>query len=138
MNQYTAHSIKDLEQIADDFIKNHLPKRLFALEGEMGVGKTTFVGALCKQLGVTDVVNSPTFSIVNEYLIPDGRTIYHFDFYRIKEPEEALSIGLEEYLYGDGICLMEWSERIEPFLPEDLVMVKFTETANKARIITVL
>ncbi len=108
---------------------------VYAFYGSMGAGKTTFVSALCEVLGVEDEVASPTFTIVNEYQAADGTPIYHFDFYRIERVSEALEIGYEEYVYGDGICLMEWPEKIEPILPEDVLKVSISEQEDGSRLI---
>jgi tRNA threonylcarbamoyladenosine biosynthesis protein TsaE len=90
----------------------------------MGAGKTTLIKEICAQLGSEDVVTSPTFALVNRYDAADGRAIYHFDFYRIDRPEEAFDMGYEEYFYSDGLCLVEWSEKIEELLPDDVMTVK--------------
>ena len=115
--------IQDLEGLrpaAKDFIQAMNGRTVFAFFGKMGAGKTTFVKALCESLEVNDVVNSPTFSIVNEYhseLL--GKPVYHFDFYRIKKLEEAYDMGAEDYFYSGNLCLIEWPELIEDILPED-------------------
>ncbi|MGY0039527.1 tRNA (adenosine(37)-N6)-threonylcarbamoyltransferase complex ATPase subunit type 1 TsaE [Pedobacter sp. NJ-S-72] len=108
-------------------------EKIFAFEGEMGAGKTTFIKALCKKLGVEDVVNSPTFSIVNEYAA-DGQVIYHFDFYRIKNLHEVFDIGYEEYFYSGNICLIEWPERIRELMPENYVEVGITALSETQRL----
>ncbi|MBB6499549.1 tRNA (adenosine(37)-N6)-threonylcarbamoyltransferase complex ATPase subunit type 1 TsaE [Pedobacter cryoconitis] len=97
--------------------------KIFAFEGEMGAGKTTFIKVLCEKLGVRDVVSSPTFSIVNEYAAAN-QVIYHFDFYRIKNLQEVFDIGYEEYFYSGNICLIEWPERIRELLPENYTEVE--------------
>ena len=98
-------------------------EKIFAFEGEMGAGKTTFIKALCEKLCVEDVVNSPTFSIVNEYAAA-GKVIYHFDFYRIKNLNEVFDIGYEEYFYSGNICLIEWPERIRELMPETMLKLE--------------
>ena len=98
-------------------------EKVFIFEGEMGAGKTTFIKALCAELGVEDVVSSPTFSLVNEYARDTG-VVYHFDFYRIRDIREAYDIGYEEYFYSGHICLIEWPERIEELLPEHYIKVE--------------
>ena len=107
-------------------------EKIFIFEGEMGAGKTTFIKSLCAELGVHDVVSSPTFSIVNEYLAKT-QTIYHFDFYRIKNLQEAYDIGYEEYFYSGNICLIEWPERVAELLPERYVKVEITTLAPEKR-----
>ncbi|MBR5249690.1 MAG: tRNA (adenosine(37)-N6)-threonylcarbamoyltransferase complex ATPase subunit type 1 TsaE [Bacteroidales bacterium] len=123
MQTFEINGIQSLEAVARQFWSAISEHRVIAFYGSMGAGKTTFITALCKVLGVEDTVNSPTFTLVNEYEAADGMPVWHFDFYRIERPEEALDIGLEEYLYGDGLCLIEWPENIEPLLPEDCLKV---------------
>ncbi len=122
---YIAAAAAEMADCIGDF-------RIFAFYGPMGVGKTTFINALCRHLGTDDVTNSPSFSIVNEYLDRYGRSIYHFDCYRFENPEEALDIGIEEYFDSDCLCLIEWPERIEPLLPPDTVTVTMTEDPDTA------
>lgn len=109
---------------------------VFAFFGRMGAGKTTFIKALCNVLGAVDDVNSPTFTIVNEYRSAKGFPIYHFDFYRIKSIKEAYDIGIDEYFSGNGLCFMEWSEKIESILPEDANKVEITVNSNGTRLVT--
>lgn len=128
--------IKDLSHIseaAEEFAKVVSENRIVAFYGSMGAGKTTFITALCKVLGVDDVVNSPTFTIVNEYRTHDGLSVYHFDFYRIKKLEEVMDLGFDEYVYGDGICLMEWPENIEEILPDETLKVKIEVGEDESR-----
>jgi len=120
-------SIKTINKTAHQFIEQIGDKTVFAFNGTMGAGKTTFIKAICEELGVTETVNSPTFSIVNEYETIDGRIIYHFDCYRINKMEEALEIGIEEYLYSGNLCFIEWSENIASLLPDSVVNVEITE-----------
>ena len=110
-------------------------RRVFAFYGKMGAGKTTFIKAMCEELGVTDVINSPTFAIVNEYMDGKGEAIYHFDFYRIKRVEEVYDIGFDEYIYSGNLCLMEWPELIEQLLPEETVRVDIMENPDGTRVI---
>lgn len=109
---------------------------VFAFFGRMGAGKTTFIKALCSALGAEDDVNSPTFTIVNEYRSAKGFPIYHFDFYRIKSIKEAYDIGIDEYFGGNGLCFMEWSEKIESILPEDVNRVEITVEPDGKRLVT--
>ena len=111
--------------------------KLLAFYGAMGVGKTTFVKAICEALGVQDVVNSPTFAIVNEYMSGDDETIFHFDFYRIKSITEVYNMGYEEYIYSDSYCFIEWPELIEELLPEETVKVYITEESNGTRCVRI-
>ena len=128
--------IQDIEHIreaAREFINQIGDRRVFAFYGKMGAGKTTFVKAICEELGVEDVITSPTFAIVNEYSLPDGECIYHFDFYRIKKLEEVYDMGFEDYFYSGALCFIEWPELIEEVLPEDAVKVNITENADGSR-----
>lgn len=129
--------IKNLEEIreaARTFISHIGNCTVFAFYGKMGAGKTTFIKALCEELGVDDVITSPTFAIVNEYTAQDG-PVYHFDFYRIKKLEEVYDMGFEDYFYSGFLCLIEWPELIEEVLPDDAVKVSITENADGSRTI---
>ncbi len=129
--------ISDLELIreaAREFIQHIGEHRVFAFYGEMGAGKTTFIKAICEELGVEDVITSPTFAIVNEYTSSDG-PIYHFDFYRIKKLEEVYDMGFEDYFYSGALCFIEWPELIEDVLPEDAVKVQIKEEEDGTRAI---
>ena len=131
--------IEDLQSIreaARQFVNAVGDKTVLAFYGKMGAGKTTFIRAICEELGVEDVINSPTFAIVNEYLGGKGEPIYHFDFYRIKNPQEALDIGYEDYVYSGNLCLMEWPELIENLLPDDTVKVSIEEQTDGSRVVT--
>ena len=112
-----------IDSAAQEFPNAISTRRHIALHAPMGAGKTTFTSAICRVLGVTDDVNSPTFSIINEYRDRDGNAIYHFDFYRIDTPEQALDLGLDEYFDTGALCLMEWPENVADFLPEDTLDV---------------
>ena len=128
--------INDLEHIreaARQFISHIGDRRVFAFYGSMGAGKTTFIKAVCEELGVTDVVTSPTFAIVNEYTAADGGRIFHFDFYRIKKLEEVYDMGYEDYFYSDALCFIEWPELIDEVLPDDAVKVTIKENADGTR-----
>ena len=125
-----------IDAAAAEFLKAVEGQRIIALYGRMGAGKTTFVSALCRVLGVEDQVGSPTFTIVNEYRSREGLPIYHFDFYRIEKPGEALDIGFEEYVYdSDGLCLMEWPENVEEILPPETLKVNISIEADGTRIL---
>jgi len=119
-----CEDVHSLDAAASSILNTYPGHRVFALFGKMGAGKTTFIKALCRKLHVKDVVNSPTFAIVNEYLNTKGESIYHFDFYRLKKESEAIDIGYEEYVYSGCYCFMEWPEMIENLLPEDYVSIR--------------
>ena len=129
-------NLGSIHAAAQEFISQMGESRIFAFYGTRGAGKTTFVKALCEEMGVTDTVNSPTFAIVNEYDTPTGRPVYHFDFYRIKRLAEVYDMGYEDYFYGRGICFIEWPELIEELLPEETVCVTIEEQADGSRVIT--
>ena len=125
--------IDNLEHIhaaARDFIAAMGEGTVFAFYGHMGAGKTTFIKAVCECLGVEDVINSPTFAIVNEYRAESGELIYHFDFYRIKKLDEVYDMGYEDYFYSGALCFIEWPELVEELLPEDAVKVYIEENAD--------
>ena len=135
--QLTIKSIETIRETARDFITAIKGKgSCLAFYAPMGAGKTTFIKALCEELGVEDVITSPTFAIVNEYTDGKGEPIYHFDFYRIKKLEEVYDMGYEDYFYNGGLCLIEWPELIEPLLPDDAVKVSIVEQADGTRLIT--
>ena len=115
----TISSLEHIHEAPHQFIELMGNHKLFAFYDKMGAGKTTFIKAVCEQLGVTDVINSPTFAIVNEYQDSNKRPIYHFDFYRIKKPSEVLDRGFEDYISGDNLCFMDWPEMIGDFLPDE-------------------
>ncbi|MDD6436635.1 MAG: tRNA (adenosine(37)-N6)-threonylcarbamoyltransferase complex ATPase subunit type 1 TsaE [Prevotella sp.] len=122
--QITIKSLGGIQEAARQFIHSMGPGKVFAFYGKMGAGKTTFIKAICEELGVKDVITSPTFAIVNEYTTePDGKSIFHFDFYRIKKLEEVYDMGYEDYFYSGALCFLEWPELIDDLLPEDAVKV---------------
>lgn len=127
----------EISRAAAEFVEyisfSDLQSNIFAFFGQMGAGKTTFITALCKELGVSDTVNSPTFTIVNEYRAAKGFPVYHFDFYRINKLSEAYDLGLDEYFGGEGLCLIEWPEKIEEILPEDAVRIEIKVNEDGSR-----
>ena len=137
MIQFTVNSIDELPKVADSFIKNIGDEKIIAFYGKMGSGKTIFIKALCKSLGSTDNITSPTFAIINRYESEKG-IINHFDFYRIKTQEEVYDLGYEDYFYSDEYCFIEWPELIENFLPENCVKVEIKENENGSRTITMI
>lgn len=129
-------SLDSIREAARDFIHHLGGGRVFAFYGKMGAGKTTFIKAVCEELGVEDVVTSPTFAIVNEYTSSTtGDTIYHFDFYRIKKLEEVYDMGYEDYFYSGSLCFLEWPELIEDILPSDAVKVTITVGDDGSRVV---
>jgi tRNA threonylcarbamoyladenosine biosynthesis protein TsaE len=128
--------ITDLSVLQESarLLLEHFPEeRIFAFYGAMGAGKTTFIKALCHELGSQDYVTSPTFALINEYTTATGAVIYHFDFYRIKKLEEAYDLGYEDYIYSGNYCFIEWPEMIESLLPEGIVDVRIKEADNGVR-----
>ena len=129
-----SSNIEDLKNVALAILKQYPNERIFALDGAMGVGKTTFMQAMAQILGSTSSVSSPTFALVNEYELANG-CIYHFDFYRIKNCQEAQDIGFEEYLYSGEYCFIEWAEMVEELLPEETIHINIhVDNDNLTRI----
>ncbi len=116
-------SLENIHVAAKEFIANMGNGKVFAFYGKMGAGKTTFIKAICEEMGVEDVITSPTFAIVNEYTTGNDEPIYHFDFYRIKKIDEVYDMGYEDYFYGGNLCFLEWPELIEVLLPENVTKV---------------
>ena len=126
-------NLDNIRAAAREFIQHMGEARVFAFYGKMGAGKTTFVKAICEELGVEDVITSPTFAIINEY--EGEETIYHFDFYRIKKLEEVYDMGYEDYFYSGALCFIEWPELIEEILPDDAVRVSIIEQQDGCRLV---
>ena len=138
MKSLKITSVNNISSVAKEFIELMGDDTIFAFYGKMGAGKTTFIKALCKELGVEDEVNSPTFAIVNEYRSETtAELIYHFDFYRIKNVEEVYDLGYEDYFYSGALCFIEWPELIEDLLPEDTKKISIEENNDGERIITI-
>lgn len=129
----TLPSLEQIEQAARKFLELIGDHRVLAFYGSMGAGKTTFIKAVCHQIGVKETVASPTFAIVNEYLAGDGEAVYHFDFYRIKNEEEAIDFGCEDYFYSGRYCFIEWPERILSLLPEETLEINIRELPDGTR-----
>ena len=133
-------SLENISKAAQEFVANIGESTVYAFYGKMGAGKTTFIKAVCEELGVTDVITSPTFAIINEYTItrhPRPVTqIFHFDFYRIKKLEEVYDMGYEDYFYSGALCFIEWPELIEEVLPDDAVKVVIKENADGSRTVS--
>jgi len=138
--QFIINTVEDADKTAQEFleyIRNfENGKNCIVFDAPMGAGKTTFIKSLCKALGAIDEVTSPTFSIVNEYLCQDGKKVYHFDLYRIKNMEEAIATGIEEYIYGSDFCFIEWPEVVYPILSDNVLEVKIRETENGKRVVS--
>ncbi|MBT3417952.1 MAG: tRNA (adenosine(37)-N6)-threonylcarbamoyltransferase complex ATPase subunit type 1 TsaE [Flavobacteriales bacterium] len=132
-----VNCISELSEAAKVVLSEIKSNKIICFYGDMGVGKTTFIKEICRVLDVKDNVNSPTFSIVNEYLTSKKQIIYHFDFYRIKDKNEAFDLGYEEYLYSNNLCLIEWPEKVEELLPDNIVKILMTKD-NENRIIETL
>jgi tRNA threonylcarbamoyladenosine biosynthesis protein TsaE len=127
---FEVNQLSDLENVVTEMLGFARQSKIFAFYGAMGAGKTTLIKQFCRRMQVTDEVNSPTFSIVNEYVTPENESIYHFDFYRINKQEEAYDIGYENYFYGGNLCLIEWPEKIEQLLPDNFVKVSIVADVN--------
>jgi tRNA threonylcarbamoyladenosine biosynthesis protein TsaE len=132
------NSLQEIDEAAHSFIKIMDGRHIFAFYGGMGAGKTTFIKAVCAELGITDDVTSPSFAIVNEYALPQpGKSLYHFDFYRIKRLSEVYDIGYEDYFYSGNPCFIEWPELIEDLLPDDVVRIHITVNPDESRTLQV-
>ena len=132
------NSLDELEIAAKELITVFSNDRVFAFYGKMGAGKTTFIQSICRALGSDDNVTSPTFALINEYNTANLDSIFHFDFYRIKDIEEAYDLGYEDYIYSGSYCLIEWPEMIDSLLPEKMVKVKIEVQDDDTRLITAL
>ena len=135
MNQKT-YSLDQLPEAAA-FIVSNAKFKIVLFNGDMGSGKTTLIKEICRKLGVVELTNSPTFSLVNEYLTASGESLFHFDFYRINNEEEAYDIGIEEYLYSGNWCFIEWPEKVENLLPLDTVVIQLTINRDNTRTIQI-
>ncbi len=129
--------IEEINKAADWLLNNSTESKIFAFYGEMGAGKTTFINAVCKQLGTTEPGSSPTFSIINEYITKAGAIIYHMDWYRLKDEEEAIHAGVENCIYSNNLCFIEWPEKAEGLLPEHYLKIGLEVLPQNQRKITV-
>lgn len=127
-----AFSLDQIKEVATQILAAN-PKKIILFNGEMGVGKTTLIKQLCKNLGVQDATSSPTFSLVNEYYTSDNQIVYHFDFYRLNKETEALDMGVDDYLYSGNWCFIEWSEKIASLLPEETSTITIELLADGKR-----
>lgn len=135
MRTIRISSLQELDNAAARFLEQAEAHSVIAFSGEMGAGKTTFIQALSRKLGVRVEVNSPTFSLVNEYFTPQGNSIFHFDLYRIETPDELFDMGYEEYFYSGSLCLIEWPEKARNLIPDDALWVNIVVGENEARLI---
>lgn len=133
MNEINIFSLQELDNAAARFLELAGGNTVIAFSGELGAGKTTFIQAICRNLGIKVEVNSPTFSLVNEYFTPEGNSIFHFDLYRIETPEELFDMGYEEYFYSGSLCLIEWPEKAKMLIPESALWVSIKIGENEAR-----
>lgn len=131
-----SYTLEGISAVAEEIISS-VNAKILLFYGEMGTGKTTLIKEIVKQLGVQDIAHSPTFSLVNEYLSQKGETIYHFDFYRIEQEEEAFDIGIEEYFYENNWCLIEWPEKVENLLPLESVVIRLALNPDHSRTIQI-
>jgi tRNA threonylcarbamoyladenosine biosynthesis protein TsaE len=131
------NGLEDLPRAAREFVELIDGRNVYAFYGQMGAGKTTFIKAICNELGVKDNVVSPTYALINEYGTRKGQIIYHFDFYRIEKLEEVYDLGYEDYFYGGRLCLIEWPEKVEVLLPEDSVSVRISVQPDGSRVISI-
>ena len=130
-------SLIQINEVAEKIITEN-PKKVILFNGEMGVGKTTLIKQLCKNLGVQEATSSPTFSLVNEYQITNNQFVYHFDVYRLKTESEALDMGIEEYFYSGNWCFIEWSEKIPNLIPDEHSKINIELLANGNRKLTII
>ena len=138
MTTIQINSLDSIRESAKAFLAAMDDRTVFAFHGQMAAGKTTFIKAICEELGVEDVINSPTFAIINEYRSETtGELIYHFDFYRINKLSEAEDIGTEDYFYSGALCFIEWPEKIEDLLPGDVVEVTIKENPDGTRTVEI-
>ena len=129
------NNLTELEKIAKDLLDAFALQRIFLFEGEIGSGKTTFIKSICKALNVDTAMSSPTYSLINEYLTVNNATVYHMDLYRLNTLEEAVSIGIEDYLFSGNYCFIEWPKLIDQLLPLHFVKIKIIAKSNETRVI---
>lgn len=135
MNKLIIPSLGQIDEVASTFLRMTGEKQIMAFSGDLGAGKTTFIQAICRQLGVDTDVNSPTFSLINEYFTEAGESIYHFDLYRIDDPVELFDMGYEEYFYSGRRCMIEWPEKAEHLIPEEAVRVQIRVLPDQSRVL---
>lgn len=128
-----SYDLSELKALACSLIKAAKNQKIWVFQGAMGTGKTTLIKAIAEEYGIVDQVSSPSFGIVNQYENNEKQIFYHFDFYRIEDPTEALDIGIEDYFYNENYCWLEWAEKIENFIPEDFFLIKITSISENKR-----
>jgi tRNA threonylcarbamoyladenosine biosynthesis protein TsaE len=133
MHQLIIPSLDRIDEVASTFLQMTGEKKVMAFSGDLGAGKTTFIQAVCRQLGVNTDVNSPTFALINEYFTGSGEPIYHFDLFRIEDPVELFDVGYEEYFYSGRRCMIEWPEKAEDLIPEDALRVNILVLPDETR-----
>ena len=138
MKSLTIPDLASIDNVAKEFISMAGAKRVVAMSGDMGAGKTTFIQALCRALGVSQTVNSPTFALINEYFTSGKESIFHFDLYRIETSEELLDIGYEDYFYSGAWCFIEWPEKAPELIPEEALQVKINVLEDESRQISII
>lgn len=131
-----SYELSEIEAVASELISEAGKEKVWVFQGSMGAGKTTLIKVLAEKFGILDQVSSPTFGIVNQYENKGGNVFYHFDFYRLEDPTEALDIGIEEYFYSGNYCWIEWAEKIEAFLPENFFLIKIESISDLKRQVT--
>jgi tRNA threonylcarbamoyladenosine biosynthesis protein TsaE len=137
MARFYIDSVDTLQSVAADFLNIYPDHRVFAFYGELGSGKTTFIKALCRELGVTDLVSSPSFALIHEYQSDRYGKLYHFDFYRMEKLEEAYDIGYEDYFYSGNFCFIEWADKAESLLPSGTLHINIIPDESSGRILEV-
>ncbi len=137
MQKFTARTPEEMDAIAPDIINAIGDSRVVAMDAPMGAGKTTLVKAICKALGTSSVVNSPTFAIINDYELPGGKALYHFDLYRLKDINEAFNMGFDEYFYSGNYCFVEWPAIAEDILPDDTKTLRISVEEDGTRVIAI-
>ncbi|MCB9360315.1 MAG: tRNA (adenosine(37)-N6)-threonylcarbamoyltransferase complex ATPase subunit type 1 TsaE [Flavobacteriales bacterium] len=135
--EFIAKTINDLDQISKELLKLFGDNKVVLFNGEMGAGKTTLIKHLCKNLGISENTSSPTFSIVNEYRNNENKSIYHFDFYRIENEQEAMDFGYEDYFYSNSFCFIEWAEKIPNLIPQNHMVINIEIDNDNNRIISI-
>jgi len=133
MNAIIIHSVDQIDLAAEAFLKAAGETPVITFSGELGAGKTTFIQAICRALGVTTEVISPTYALVNEYFTPNGTSVFHFDLYRIEEPDELFDLGYEEYFYSGARCFIEWPEKASHLIPEDALTAEIIVGSDGSR-----